>query len=324
MRARSSPVRLFMLIALAACMNLPMLAQDEPPVPDDLPGLSLQRLTVNVTSSFVFAPWKDLNDSFGAVRDAYAYNPILGLQSGSVDRHRGDMSAGLDLTYRLVGPISATIEGSFTTTGAEMHLTTAPGNISIAGVFGPREFRNTFDLSLVGIGAGFVIDLSGALNTRLRLTAGHSSATLDYFFHMNSAYENSRLDATLRDEGTYISIGIENSITIAGPLSFFLGAHYRSLRFANLQGDGRAFHALPFMSGHAFEVPIKARLVRAGSYYGVDGPEDWRVNMVERSMLGPWLVTPNVNIYSSLQEEAVPATLYLNGFGIKGGLTYAF
>jgi hypothetical protein len=324
MLARSPFFRLLVLVVIAACWSTPTFAQEDPAFTEDLPTLSLQRLTVGVTSSFFYAPWNDLNDSFGAVRDAYAYNAVLGLERGSIDRHRGDMSAGIDLTYRIVGPISLTIEGALTSTKAEMQLTANPTSYTYYGVFGRSKYHNSFDLGLAGFGGGLVIDLPGTLHTRLRITAGRSEATLEYAFSSTSDNEIGRFNATLRDVSTYITIGLESSIPIAGPLSFFLGAQFRSLGFANLRGDGTAFHDYPSTPGYAVEIPMRARLVRAGSYYGVDGNGDWRVEDVERLMLEPWAATSNLSVFSSLQRDAVPATLYLNGFGIRGGLTYAF
>lgn len=285
--------------------------------------MSLQRLTVGVTSSFFYAPWNDLNDSFGAVRDAYAYNAVLGLQSGSIDRHRGDISAGLDVMYRLVGPISFVVEASRSFSRADMTLRTVASHAVPGLAPVPRSFDNSFDLQVTGIGAGMLIDVSSTLRTRVRLSVGHAEANLDYAYSLVNDFNVYRLNASLADQTTYIALGVEGSIPIAGPLSLTIGAAYRSVRFSRLEGDGTMMRDFPASPGYAATIPFRARLVKAGSYYGIDPSGDWRLEIGEQALVTPWLSTPGTSD-DALSTSASPTILYLSGFGIRGGLTYAF
>lgn len=316
--------RLLVLTALMLCFGMPIVAQDDPVPADEIPALSLQRLSVGITSTFFYAPWKDLNDSFGAVRDAYAYNPTLGLQNGSVDRHRGDLSTGIDLTYRIVGPISLLLEGHRTFTDANMGLRTVPtGYFLVGSPSYPTTFDYSLDLQVTGLGGGFVIDLLGSPRTRVRLSAGRATAALDYAFSAVSDREITRLNASLSDESTYITVGLEGSIPIVGSLSFNLGATYRSLRFARLEGDGTLFHDWPDYPGYAETIPFSTGWVKAGSYYGIDPAEGSRVYIGDRALVVPWLGTPGTSV-DELTGTTTRTTLYLNGFGVRGGLSYAF
>lgn len=324
MLARLLICRSIWLAAVAACFVAPVIAQEEPAVADDLPAVSLQRLTVGVTSSFFYAPWKDLNDSFGSVRDAYAYNAVLGLQDGHIDRHRGDLSVGIDLTYRIVGPISLALEAVRTFSGAEMEVRSASNGYTFYSLSGTSKFHNSFDLGVTNVGGGLVIDLPGSLSPRILILAGRADATLDYSFEYAGAIERGRFDATLKDHGTFIVIGLETSIPVWGPISFSLGAQYRSLRFAALEGNGTATQDYSLSSGYRQQMPFRARLVRSGAYFGVDVEGDWPVWGWGERIIIPWAAAPGSHHYSTFLRDAVPTTLYLNGFGIRGGLNYAF
>jgi hypothetical protein len=327
MLARSYASRPLRLLALLVSLLCALSAQEDPTIPDDVPALSLQRLSVSAASAFFYAPWKELNDSFGAVRDAYAYNAPIGLDHGRIDRLRGDVSVGIDLQYRVVGPISLIVEGTTTFTGADMSLQTRPvSHVDHAFYYIPyvaTQFNNSFDLRLTGIGAGLAVGLPGVLRSRIRLTAGRSSASLDYAFSSVNSSEISRFNANLTDHTTYISVGLESSIPIAGSFSLCFGVHYRSLRFAGLKGDGTVFRDYPGFPGSEYSSPFKARLVNAGSYFGIDISGDGRAVQAGRELMIPWLATPGTSIYQ-LSVDPTPATLYLDGFGARGGLTYAF
>ncbi len=334
MTSRLSPLAQRILYTASRCLLLtvflfsihrtPLLAQDPTIEVLDEPVLSLGRLSVGLSANYYFVPWNDLNDSFNAVRDAYAYNSVLGLTSGTVDRHRGDLVPSLNLSYRIAGPISLVVEGGMTITQAALDLRTSPTDHTFAFTpWSPTNYRNSFDLQLTGIGGGVSIDLPGSLRGRLRITAGSASASMDYEFIHDNADEVYRFNAALEDQSTYLSIGLDGVVPIAGPISLSLGAEYRSLRFAGLEGDGSVYHEYRFDPTSAVTTPFQARLVKAGSYYGIDVSGDWRAEGFAYVLGTPWRATPDTHVYA-VPLHATPATLYLSGFSIRGGLTYAF
>lgn len=302
-----------------------MLCAQEPFVEEtDAPALSLGRLSVGLSVNYYFVPWNDLNDSFNAVRDAYAYNATLGLTSGTVDRHRGDLSPSLDLSYRVAGPISAIIEGGMTFSTVKLQLRASPTDHTFYMTpWTPTAYHNSFDLRVNSFGAGFALDLRGALQGRLTVTAGSARASLDYEFTQDNSSEYVRFNAALKDRSTYLTIGLESVVPIAGPLSFSLGAEYRSLRFADLTGDGSMDHEWKNDPTSPFTAPFRSRLVKAGSYYGIDIDGDPRAENSAYYLVAPWRAAPDTPLYS-VPYFTTPATLYLTGLSIRGGFTYAF
>jgi hypothetical protein len=234
------------------------------------------------------------------------------------------MSAGIEAMYRVAGPISIILEGYRTYSAAKMHLRTVPtGNFLLGLPSSSAAFENSFDLTVTGIGGGFVVDLLGSPRTRVRVSAGRASAALEYAFSEVNDIEVYRFNASLADQSTYIVLGLEGSIPIVGSLSLHLGALYRSVRFARLEGDGTIFHEYFSTPGSAETVPFRADFVRAGSYYGINTSGDWRAENGRYVLISPWVATPGTSV-NELWTNATRTTLYLSGFGIRGGIDYAF
>jgi hypothetical protein len=106
-------------------------------------------------------------------------------------------------------------------------------------------------------------------------------------------------------------------------LSLNVGATYRSVRFARLEGDGTIFHEYLNSPGSAGTVPFRTQWVKAGSYYGINPSGTWSADNGKYVLLAPWLGTPGTAV-NELWENATRTTLYLSGFGIRGGISYAF
>lgn len=323
MLARSYVHRPLRLLALFVGLPWTLFAQEDPTIPDDVPAFSLERLSIGYSSTFYLVPWTDLNDSFNAVRDAYAYSSTVDLVGGFIERHRGDLSHMLTASYRVAGPFSIHAEAMVTGAKAQFEVRTRSPGPAFNGNSVLTNYEvvnaNAFDLSVRGVGLGFSLEISERFSTRLTASAGTAYASLDYDFHHFFDWSSYRYRVTLRDQNTFLSLSAEGSVPLTSAISFNFGVSFRSLRFARLEGDGALTYD-DHLYDWDYKAPFHARLAKDGSYYGIDIAGDYRVTGNRYIQRQPWLSTPG----PLGGGNPVPMTLYLGGIGIRGGLSYAF
>lgn len=307
----------------ATCLTVSLPAQDQT-IPADEPGvLSLQRLSIRASSVYSFVPWKDLNASFDAVRDGFAYSATHLNPSGHVEHRLGDLSQTATISYRIIGDLHFVVQGLWTSgnTGFEVKEPTSGTVYSGNSVLTNPTliYANTFDFRLRGWAVGAAMEVEMLVPLRLTLLLGRGFVHLDYRYSRSDEWEQYHYDALMENASGLTAITLETSVHISGPLSLSFGATYRAIQFPELGGDGM-YRSANLLYGYEYSGKFQARLINAGAFYGIDVKGDWPAeNYVNYILRAPWRNAPGP-LFGAPPEAA---TLNLSGFGIAGGLVIA-
>ena len=262
--------------------------------------LSLDRLSVSVTSSYAFVPWREFNDSYQIFHDAVGYNSAYPNPTGYIQKIQGDASIGLQVNYRLFGGLSVFVGGEYGGTKAKME-------------FKPQDFlmqayRHEFEFSMTNIGGGIAYEQNATswLRTTVFFSVETSKGKLNTNYGSNYVTSIRTFSAPLSDRAILFRGGYGLGIDLLDPLSIDLMVEYRSLRYDGLKGRGLYVQQYT-TGGYYYEEGFDAILVSGPEYFGAGLAQSSSSYLYQA--LGLWM--------ADLSSIPSPATLDLSGISIR-------
>lgn len=286
-----------------------LLAQDE------VPWLSLSRLTVSSAATYHYRPWNFYNNSLSLVEQAVRYDFVYTNPSGSFEKILGDAGGEISASYRILSGLSLEVFGSYGETGGAVHLTYGPPSLTIV-------IEQEISLRLYEFGSGIRYIFKPLENVSLAAVVRISKAygTMDYEFLFLPPWQWKHLyQAELKDRTTVSRIGLEATYPLWNNVKLIGSVEYRWMSFDKLEGAGKETNY--YGSGPDYENSFRARLAQINGYFfGVEAIEGTHI-YTEHLMHTLWSRT---ELYAQWWSNREPAILDLSSLGLKLGVSYEF
>lgn len=284
---------------------------------EEVPWLSLERLSISTSGSYHFRPWHFYNNSLSLVEQAVRYDAAYTNPAGSYEKIVGDMGTGLVISYQLLEGLHIEGLGLYTMTGGSVRLEqpriSFPPSVTIQ------------DLSLrviewgIGVRSTFSLGNEFDLNTALHVSRASGELRYDYGYIPTNRQEY-LFEADLNDRSSAVRAAVEVSYRLFGLFQLTGGVEYRWLRFDNLEGWGKEIYR---DKGFPYEGirPFQAKLAQTKGYFFGLIPSDGSYISNAHLMRTLWTRT---EIYPSWWNNLEPASLDLSSFGFRIGVRYEF
>lgn len=295
---------------------------------EDLPWLSLNRLSVSISSSYHYRPWTSYNASLRKAQDAVRYDPSYRNPEGSFEKILGDLGIDLSISYFIFEDLSFNVIGGYTGTQSKLDLTylsslspmPSPPNTNVN-----QELR----LGLTEIGGGVRYQQRLAENLHLVFGGTIVSSQLRFLFNyeLNTALIDGKhprtkysFAATLSDKATSVRALVGLRWSFLSFLSSIAEIDYRWLRFESVRGTGKQITEYLTPTYNAFTKDFNALLGETDGYFGIllspmTGPLD--EHLLHIPLWGRTDVLP-------YWETRRPVGLDLSGFGVRLGVQFDF
>ncbi|MEJ2635598.1 MAG: hypothetical protein P8184_09930, partial [Calditrichia bacterium] len=209
--------------------------------------LSLQRLSLELSSGYYFSPWDNYNRAAQTIADRIMLDPYFYEPRGAYEKINGDLMYRGALGYRLFRGLRVSFTAQYSTSSApfEMYpdMTVPPLNENTS-----PAFRQKFSLDVYSF--GLAADYRYAVNRRISLVtnAGLDRFTgkLDFRFIYDegatgpagSGFGWRDVKARLDDNVLAWHAGLGLSFRLTGRISLQVMGEYRRLRFEGMEGPG--------------------------------------------------------------------------------------
>lgn len=322
----SSATRLVLLIALLTWAGAaPAPAQDR--------GVLryLDRMSLSVTGGYHLNPWDDYNGALDTVTRRIERDPFFPNPTGQYDRINGDASVRATLGIRAFRELHVLLTGQYGQVSSDFEIFTDTTGIPEPEVFSPAHHQ-TMDFSFwsLGVGLGYAVPLTHALEVQPRVTVGRYSAQLDLSWrHFRNAEgplpsdsdEGRSLSANLDDQAWGLEAGVDVSWNVFSNVSLLAGVQYRSAVFDQMRGraSGQDIIYGPDDGPRGSDKSFKVELVEASNYFGVrpiEVPEGFRTQLPPLT----FLTEPRSLGDEERRKVRDPASIDLRSFGFRAGI----
>jgi hypothetical protein len=289
----------------------PLSAQDE------MPWLSLDRLTVSSSATYHYRPWNFYNNSLSLVEQAVRYDPTYSKPSGSFEKIVGDVGGELCASYRILSGFSLEILGSYAGTDAALELVNEYSSPPVRDMTTQEIFFSVYE---VGFGARYSLEFIENLRFAAVVRLSKAFGTMEYeYLFIPSWNWKYTLQTKLQDRTIVPRVAFEASYPLWHNLKFTGSVEYRWMSFDRLEGSGKITRS--HGSGPDYEDTFRARLAQIkGYFFGVE-PIDGTYIINEHLTRTLWSRT---ELWSQQWFAKGPARLDLSSFGFKLGLSYEF
>ncbi|MBI3789237.1 MAG: hypothetical protein HY276_13410 [Ignavibacteriales bacterium] len=314
--------RLFIILSLLVFL-LPrfVIAQNE------IPWLSLSRLSISASTSYHFSPWKKYNESLQLAQDAIRYDPTYAAPKGSFEKILGDGSIELSAGYRLIEGLSINVIGGYTATSSEgifSHSVFGTDSDGSSVTLAEPRFIQNFKLNVVeyGFGIRYTYEITEGISLAAGASASQAHGRLNFEYEFQRSSTTYSYSVEMQEAQYSYRVGLGMLVNLYGPISLNSSIEYRWLKFPNFQGDGtyREQHNTS-TSSDEYSQPFQALLGESDGYFGIHSPHTAQTVVNEHLLHILWQRT---SVWATWYETRKPATLDLSGVGVKIGIQVEF
>lgn len=312
---------LLILVTIASLLPCSVIAQDE------VPWLSLSRLSLTASSSYHFSPWKKYNESLQLAQEAIQYDSYYAAPKGSFEKILGDGTIEVDIGYRLVEELSLYAIGGYTTTSSDDNFSYTVLGLGTNGEFivlvEPR-FSQKVKLNIFeyGIGARYSYEISKGVKIFSSTSASRSDAKFNFDYEYQRLSQRYVYSVEMLDAKYSYRVGVGIQVNLFGPINLNSSIEYRWLKFADFQGDGTYLEQYNNPnSSYEYSQTFQTHLGESDGYFGIYSLMPNRPIINEHLLHILWRRT---SVGATWYSTKKPATLELSGIGINLGVQLEF
>lgn len=297
---------------------------------EEVPWLSLSRLSIAAATSYHFSPWKKYNESLQLAQDAIRYNFWYQVPRGSFEKILGDGSVELSAGYRLIEGLSVNIIAGYTSTSSDGNFVNANHeNLYPNGA--PYTLERAINQNIrlnvqeYGLGFRYEYEITGGIHLFGLASVNQAYGNLSFEYEYMYAYDLQALGARyfysveLQDKKLSYHVGLGAVIHLYDFLSLTSSVEYRWLKLPDFYGVGTyRFQNTSANNGYEQNESFEASLGEADGYFGIHilsfGPPP-------EYILHTHLSNTTAQLWWATHK---PETFDLSGIGVKIGVQIEF
>ncbi|HEY9164791.1 MAG TPA: hypothetical protein VIS48_01385 [Candidatus Kryptonia bacterium] len=285
-------------------------------------GSFLDRLSVSLTGSYHYAPWKGFNNSLTVLESEIEFDPLYQQTSGWCKQGIGDGASQAKVYFSMTNGIDLVATGAMLQSTASDNLVNYFEQTYDIGEFTNESTIFRLRSYSVGVGVRYHLNITEGVSIICEAFGERAFGRLHFEYAGTNSYFNfvASADMSANTWGGVASVGVR--ARLYGPISLLSSVDYRYLKFRDFEGSGNYLFklhnwGLPTVTADSLVSPVK--LIEADPYFGVHF-----INTHATPYSSRYVPYYHTNYYDDIPGPETPAILDLSGFGLSIGVEYEF